>query len=67
MDELVKLVSEKADISKEQSKQAVDTVVAFLKDKLPKPVADQVDKALSGEGGDMEDLQKGLGGMFGGR
>lgn len=66
MDELVRLVSEKTGTSEEQSKQAVKTVVGFLKDKLPEPMADQVDKALSGEGVDMGDLQKGLGGMFGG-
>jgi ribosomal protein L7/L12 len=66
MDELVELVSEKTGISEEQAKQAVETVIAYLKDKLPKPIAGQIDKALSGGGVDVEDLTEGLGGMLGG-
>jgi len=66
MDELVELVSEKTGISEEQAKQAVETVIAYLKDKLTKPIAGQIDKALSGGGVDVEDLTEGLGGMLGG-
>lgn len=67
MDELVKLVSEKTGISEEQARQAVETVVDYLKDKLPKPIANQIDKAVEGEEGvDVEGLAKGLGGMLGG-
>jgi uncharacterized protein (DUF2267 family) len=64
MDELVQLVSEKTGISEEKSRQAVSIVVAYLKERLPAPVAKQVDKALNQEGG-MEDLAENLGGMFG--
>lgn len=66
MDELVKLVSEKTGLSKEQAKQAVETVIDYLKDKLPKPIAGQIDQALSGEGVDVQDLKKGVGGLLGG-
>jgi len=67
MDELVKLVSDKVGISEEQARQAVETVVGYLKDKLPKPIANQIDKALEGEEGvDVEGLAKGLGDMLGG-
>lgn len=66
MDELVKLVSEKTGISEDQARQAVETVVGYLKDELPKPIAGQIDKALSGDGVDVGDLKKGLGGMLGG-
>ena len=43
MDELVKLVSEKTGLSEEMAKMAVDTVIGFLKQKLPAPVASQID------------------------
>lgn len=65
MDELVKLVSEKTGISEDQARQAVEAVVGYLKDKLPEPIAGQIDKALSGGSVDVEDLKKGLGGMLG--
>ncbi len=64
MDELVKLVQQKTGLSQEQAKQAVDTVIGFLKQRLPQPVAGQIDAALSGNLGD---VAKGLGGMFGGK
>jgi uncharacterized protein (DUF2267 family) len=66
MDELIKLVSGKAGISEGQAKQAVETVMGFLKDKLPAPIAGQVESALGG--GEMPDvggLGKKLGGMLG--
>lgn len=67
MDELVKLVSDKTGISEEQAQQAVETVVDYLKDKLPKSLASQLDKVLEGGGDvDVEGLAKGLGGMLGG-
>ena len=36
MDELVKLVSQKTGLSEQMAKTAVETVIGFLKDKLPK-------------------------------
>jgi nucleoid DNA-binding protein len=66
MDELVQLVSEKAGVSEDQARQAVDTVVEYLKEKLPEPIAGQIEKAVSGSGDvDVQDLAKGLGGMLG--
>jgi hypothetical protein len=63
MDELVKLVSKKAGIPEAQSKIAVETIVKFLKQKLPKPLAGQIDTLLAG--GKIEDITKGLGGLLG--
>jgi hypothetical protein len=63
MDELVKLVSQKTGISQDQAKMAVETVLNFLKQKLPAPIASQIDAALSGGGA--QDLAKGLGNLFG--
>ncbi|MCB9076105.1 MAG: hypothetical protein H6631_00775 [Anaerolineaceae bacterium] len=62
MDELVKLVSVKTGLSAEMSKVAVETVISHLKDKLPAPVAAQVDAAIGGEGatGGIANMAKGL-------
>ncbi len=68
MDELVKLVSEKTGLNPEMSKMAVVTVIGFLKDKLPAPIAQQLDLILQGQdAGGVTDIVKGLGGMFGGK
>lgn len=68
MDELVKLVSGKVGISEAQAKQAVETVLGFLKDKLPEPIAGQIEAAVEGklgDLGDLDDLAKGFGKLFG--
>ena len=65
MDELVKMVADKAGISEAQAKQAVETVMKFLKDKLPEPIAGQLDAVLEGDLGDLGDLAGGLGKLFG--
>ncbi len=63
MDELVNVVSQKTGLPPDQAKAAVDTVVNYIKARLPGPVAAQVDAAL--KGGGMGDIAKGLGGMLG--
>lgn len=67
MDELVKLVSQKTGLSEEKSRVAVEIVLDYLKDKLPQPIAGQIDNVLAGGGGGagLENLSKGLGGLFG--
>jgi hypothetical protein len=66
MDELIKLVSQKTGIPEATAKTAVETVVGYLKDKLPEPLAGQVENLLEGgDLGDVGDLAKGLGGLFG--
>lgn len=66
MDELIQLVSQKSGISQDQAHKAIETVMGFLKDKLPAPVASQVEKVLSGgELPDVGDLGKTLGGLLG--
>ena len=60
MDELVKLVVKKTGLSEDMARQAVETVVGYLKDKLPAPIAAQVDNVLNSGG-----LAQGLGGLFG--
>jgi hypothetical protein len=67
MDELVKLVSQKTGLPEDKARVAVETVIGFLKDKLPAPVASQLDSVLSGEGGasGLGGVAQSLGGMFG--
>ena len=67
MEELVKLVSEKTGLSQDMAKTAVDTVVGFLKDKLPDPIAGQIDAVLGGAGdvSDLGNVTQSLGGLFG--
>ena len=62
MDELIKLVAKKAKLSEPQAKMAVETVISFLKSKLPAPVASQIDGLLSGN--PIGDVTKGLGGLL---
>ena len=64
MEELIALVVQKTGLPKEQAKMAVETVIDFIKQKLPAPVAAQVDAVLGGSGnlGAAADM---LGGLFG--
>lgn len=59
MEELVQQVSQRAGISEEQARTAVETVAEILKERIPSPYNKYVDSFLTGEGG-------GLGGMLGG-
>ena len=67
MHELVKLAQEKTGLPESQARAAVTTVLDFLKQKLPAPVAGQIDGLLknAGSGPDLGDLTKGLGGLLG--
>lgn len=65
MKEIIGLITQKTGISEQQAEQAVHTVVGFLKQKLPGPLASQLDSVISGGGPNLGDLASGLGGMFG--
>jgi uncharacterized protein (DUF2267 family) len=47
MNEIVKLVSQKAGISEDVANKAVTTVLDYLKDKLPAPIAGQISALMS--------------------
>jgi hypothetical protein len=82
MDELIKSVVQRTGIGEDKARMAVDTVIGFLKGRLPAPIASQLDGVLGAGGGaaggagaggaanvagDLMDKAKGgLGGMFGG-
>jgi hypothetical protein len=65
VDELVKLVADKTGLPEDKARQATETVLGYLKENLPDPIAGQIDKALSGGSVDVEGLAKGLGGVLG--
>ena len=65
MDQMIKLVSDKAGISEDQAEKAVDTVLGFLKEQLPEPFAGQIDAVIKGDLSGLGNLAGGLGGLFG--
>ncbi len=68
MEELIKQVSERAGISEEQAKAAVETVAGFLKERVPAPYNSYVDSFLGGGSGESGGgLLGSLSGMFGGK
>ncbi len=77
MDELIKQVTERTGISEAQAQTAVDTVVGFLKGRLPESLAGQLDSLIgsgasaagnvAGAAGDVAgNVLGGLGSMLGG-
>jgi len=82
MDEIIRQVTERAGISEAQARTAVETVVGFLRTRLPAPIAGHLDgligggaaagsEGTGGAGGGLADkagdVLGGLGGMFGGK
>jgi uncharacterized protein (DUF2267 family) len=65
MEELIKMVAQKAGISTDQAQAAVDTVLKFLKGKLPGPVGSQIEGVLTGSGVSTQSVAKKLGGQLG--
>ncbi|MGH2446819.1 MAG: DUF2267 domain-containing protein [Candidatus Limnocylindria bacterium] len=66
MDQLIRMVQDKANIDEGQAKSAIDTVVGFLKEKLPDPIAGQIDGVISGSGEGSGSPMDKVGSMFGG-
>jgi hypothetical protein len=69
MDELIKRITEKTGISEDQARSAVNMVAGFLKEKLPAPLAGQVENVLSGGGSVTDTLGNAaskVGNIFGG-
>lgn len=72
MENLIKMVSEKTGITEAQATTAVNTVVGFIKDKMPAGLGSQVESlmkggagSLTGMAGDLKDkVGDKIGGMF---
>ncbi len=69
MDDLIKNLMAKLNVSEAQAKDAIDTVMGFVKDKFPDiggkldGIVSRVDK--DGDGLDVGDIKDAVGGMFG--
>lgn len=82
MDELITQLTQRVGLTPDQARQAVETVLGFVKGRLPAPIASQLDGMLGGAAGgaaggptptastdatsDISGIAKGIGGMFGG-
>jgi len=69
MNELISQVVQRTGIPEDKARMAVETVLGFLKTKLPAPIAGQIDNVVGGgggEGGGLSDVAGKLGGMLGG-
>ena len=64
MEELIKMVTQKVGISESQAKSAIETVVSFLKDKMPGGIGSQVESFV--KGGSVGNIMDGLKGKAGG-
>ena len=60
MQELIKMITQKVGISESQAKSAVDTVVSFLKDKMPGGIGSQVESFINGSSSSIGSVMDGL-------
>ncbi|MGZ3237350.1 MAG: hypothetical protein ACXU8A_08235 [Burkholderiaceae bacterium] len=70
MNELIQRLIDKTGLSEDQATTAVNTVVQFLKEKLPAPLASQLDNFMDGSGNPgmadkLSSVGASLGGLFG--
>ncbi|HWR34456.1 MAG TPA: hypothetical protein VN622_01135 [Clostridia bacterium] len=63
MNELIEQLKSRVGIDNDKAQSAVQTVMEFLKQRLPAPIASQLDSALSGGGA--EGIKDKVGGMLG--
>lgn len=65
MDALVKMVVERAGISEDKARSAIDTVVGFLKERAPAGLSGQIDSLIKGgEGSGAAGMAGRVGEMF---
>ncbi|HLL72339.1 MAG TPA: hypothetical protein VK363_12935 [Pyrinomonadaceae bacterium] len=72
MEELIQQVSQRSGISEDQARKAVDTVLGYMRDKLPASASGMIDSAIGGGAnvaGNVADTAQNvlgnIGGMFG--
>lgn len=70
MDELIQQVSQRTGLPADKARQAAEAVIGFLKDRIPGPMAAQLDSLIGGKAGGgtggLGNIGSALGGMFGG-
>lgn len=69
MDALINMVAQRAGLSEDKARTAVDTVVGFLKERAPAGLSGQIDSLISGggAGSSLGGAASSLGGMLGGK
>ncbi len=68
MNEIIQRLIERTGLPEDKAEAAVETVLGYLKEKLPAPVASEIDSLVSGESGladRLGGLEASLGGLFG--
>lgn len=68
MNEIIQRLIDRTGLPEDKAATPVDTVIGFLKEKLPSPVASQIDSVMGGESGigdKLGGMGASLGGMFG--
>ncbi len=63
MNELIEQLKSRVGLDDNEAQSAAQTVIDFLKQRLPAPVASQLDNALAG--GAAKGVEEKLGGIFG--
>lgn len=63
MNELIEQLKSRVGLDDDKARSVAQTVLEFLKQRLPEPVAGQLDSAISGGG--VEGMKDKLGGIFG--
>lgn len=66
MDELLNKVAEKTGLPLDKAQGAIDAVFDFLKEKLPAPIASQIENLISGGGNAIGGVTDKLGDVAGG-
>jgi uncharacterized protein (DUF2267 family) len=65
MNELVQRVVQQAGIPEDTAQQAINAVLGFLKERLPGPVATELENVMNGEGGGQSGLGEAAKSVFG--
>jgi hypothetical protein len=66
LNELVALLVQKTGLSQDKATEVVNEVVAFLKTRLPAPIANHLDLVLNSNVGELEAMEQKAAGMLGG-
>jgi len=64
MNELVQMIQQKTGLSQDVAQKVADTVVGYLKTKLPEPMAAGLDSLLGGEGAEAAGAAGDSGGLM---
>lgn len=67
MQQLINQVTQRTGIPEDKARAAVDTVVGYLKERLPEPIASKLDGAVSGEQQGGAGMMEAAKGMLGGK